>query len=166
MPSQISSPEPGPAMRDARWSWLLPAGTFLAGCALGGVVMGVADGGGGDEPSATAESAVDAGASGQGDGAADDGAADAPDSGLYVRVPEACLRTADDATTLVEHVDRVVAAVADLQPERLRQTVDDAQQVRDEVREVADQCRAAAAQRLQDVADAEGDDAAPPTPAS
>ena len=106
------------------------------------------------------------GTSGEDDGPAGDGTADAADSGLYVRVPEACLRTADDATTLVEHVDRVVAAVAELQPERLRQTVDDAQQIRDEVRDAADQCRAAAGQRLQDVADTEGEDAAPATPAS
>ena len=44
--------------------------------------------------------------------------------------------------------------------------MDDAQDICDAVRDVADQCRAAAAQRLQDVAEAEGDDAAPATPAS
>ncbi len=56
-----------------------------------------------------------------------------------------------------------MAAVADLEPERLRQTVDDVQQIRDEVSDVAEQCQDAAAQRLQD-AGADGD--APATPAS
>ena len=99
--------------------------------------------------------------------AAEEGASDGEDaqdeeSGLYVRVPDSCVQTADDAADLVEQVDRVVAAVADLDPERLRQTVDDVQQVRDEVRDVAEQCRTAAAERLADDA---GDDASAP-PAS
>lgn len=76
------------------------------------------------------------------------------------------MQTAEDARTLVEHVDRVVAAVADLEPERLRQTVDDVQQVRNEIEDTADRCRALAAQRLQDAAEAEGEDAAPATSTS
>lgn len=157
MPSQLSS---RPEARGSRWSWLVPAGTFLAGCALGGVVVGVGAVGGDDDeprpPVAAAE--ADRGQDAPGDDAADTG-----DSGLYVRVPDSCVQTAEDATTLVDQVDEVVAAVADLQPERLRQTVDDVQQVRDEVQDVAQQCREAAAQRLQD---AEAADDAPATPGS
>ena len=145
-----------------RRSWWLPAGTFLAGCVLGGVVMGF--GGVGDDSTSNGSAAVGADAGGRSErGGAGDGPPDAADSGLYVRVPESCVQTAEDATSLVEHVDRVVAAVADLEPERLRQTVDDVQQIRDEIQDVADQCRAVAAQRLQDAA---GEDAAPATPAS
>jgi hypothetical protein len=77
-----------------------------------------------------------------------------------VRVPDSCVQTAHDATMLVEHVDRVVAAIADLEPERLRQTVDQVQQVRDQVQRVAEQCRQEAALRLQDAAGAE---ATPPS---
>ena len=159
MPSELST---SPGVRGSRWWWLLPAGTFLAGCALGGIVVGVGAVGGDDEPSRPAAAPADAGTGEEGDGAAGDEPADAGDSGLYVRVPDSCVQTADDATTLVEHVDRVVAAVADLEPERLRKTVDDVQQIRNEVQDVAEQCRAAAAQRLQD---AEADEVAPATPA-
>jgi hypothetical protein len=166
MSSPVSSSSTSPEARGSRWSWLLPAGTFLAGCALGVVVMAVADVGGDAEPSTSAGSAAaaaEAGASAEAEGAAGDDTPDAGDSGQDVRVPESCVQTADEATTLVEQVDRMVAAVADLEPERLRQTVDDVQQLRDEVQDVADQCRAAAAQRLRD---AEGDGAAPATPPS
>ena len=160
MPSQLASS--GPDARGSRWSWLVPAGTFLAGCALGGVVVGVGAVGDDDEPSRAAP-AAEARAEGGQDGATGDEAADAEDSGLYVRVPDSCVQTAEDASTLVEQVDRVVAAVADLEPERLRQTVDDVQQVRDEVQDVAEQCQEAAAQRLQD---AQAEDDAPATPSS
>lgn len=165
MPSQVSSSSPDG--RGSRWSWLLPAGTFLAGCALGGVVVGVgAVGGEDDEPSGPVAAEQVEGDGAQdgttGDGT-DDEAEDARESGLYVRVPESCVQTAEDATSLVDQVDRVVEAVADLQPERLRQTVDDVQQIRDEVRDVAEQCQEAAAQRLQD---AEAGDDAPATPSS
>ncbi len=168
MPSQVSGPSTNPEARGSRWSWLLPAGTFLAGLALGGVVVGAGAVGGDDAPTGPATAAqADGNASGGGDGSAGGDPADARDTGLYVRVPDSCVRTADDATTLVEHVDRVVAAVADLEPERLRQTVDDdVQAIRDEVSDVAEQCRAAAEQRLQDAGTAEVDDAIPPTPAS
>jgi len=146
----------------SRWSWLLPVGTFLAGCALGGVVVGVGATVDDDEPSAptvAADADPDAGA--EPDGEADDAPGSGDDTGSSAAVPESCVQTADDATTLVERVDEVVAAIADLEPERLRQTVDDVQQVRDEVEDVADQCRAAAQERLQD---ADTDDAV--TPAS
>ncbi len=167
MPSQVSNSSTSPEARGSRWSWLLPVGTFLAGLTVGGVVVGAGAVGGDDEPTTpTAAAHADGNASGEGDGAASGYPADADDTGLYVRVPHSCVQTADDATTLVEHVDRVVAAVADLEPERLRQTVDDVQQIRDEVQDVAEQCRAAAEQHLQDAADAQGDDATPPTPAS
>jgi hypothetical protein len=160
MPSQVSSSSPGGG--GSRWSWLLPAGTFLAGCALGGVVVGVGAVGDGDEeersPAVAAEEA-----DGERDGATGGESAAPDDSGLYVRVPDSCVRTAEDATTLVEQVDRVVEAVADLQPERLRQTVDDVQQIRDGVSDVAQQCQEAAAQRLED---AEAGDPAPATPGS
>ena len=150
MPSQVTSPSP--AGGGARWSWLVPAGTFVAGCVLGGVVVGVGEvGGGADDSSGRPVTAADAGTDGEGQG--DAGAGDEPsseeESGLYVRVPDSCVRTAEDATTLVGQVDRVVAAVADLEPERLRQTVDDVQQIRDEVQDVAAQCQEAAAQQLQ-----------------
>ena len=159
MPGQLS--DSGPEVRGSRWSWLVPAGTFLAGCALGGVVVGVgAVGGDDDEPSRPVAAAE---ADREQDVAPGDDAADAGDSGLYVRVPDSCVQTAEDATTLVDQVDEVVAAVADLQPERLRQTVDDVQQVRDEVQDVARQCQEAAAQRLQDAEEA---DDAPATPGS
>ena len=164
MPRQVSGTTASPEVRHSGWSWLLPAGTFLAGCALGAVLVGVGDVGGEDAPASSASStAGDDGAPGQDDGAATDEPV-AEDTGLYVRVPDSCLQTADDATTLVEHVDRVVAAVADLEPERLRQTIDDVQQIRDGVADVADQCRAAAEQRLEDAAEAE--DAASATPSS
>lgn len=161
MPSQLSSA--GPQGRGSRWSWLVPVGTFLAGCVLGGVVVG-AVGGGDDEAS---PAVVTAEADGEPDGATGEEPADAGDSGLYVRVPDSCVQTAEDATTLVEQVDRVVEAVADLEPERLRQTVDDVQQIRNGVQDVAAQCQEAAAQRMADAepdADAEAD--APATPAS
>ena len=161
MPSQVTSSSPE---RGSRWSWLVPAGTFLAGCALGGVVVGVGAVGGDDEPGRAVTSASPEDEGGQ-DGATGEDPADADESGLYVRVPDSCVQSAQAATTLVEQVDRVVAAVADLEPERLRQTVDDVQQVRDQVQDVAEQCQEAAAQRLQD---ADGEDAgdAPATPAS
>ena len=158
MPSQLSSSSP--EARGSRWSWLVPAGTFLAGCALGGVVVGVGAVGGDDDESSPPAAAAEADREQDAPGG---DAADAGDSGLYVRVPDSCVQTAEDATTLVDRVDEVVAAVADLQPERLRQTVDDVQQLRDEVQDVAEQCREAAAQRLQD---AEAADDAPPTPGS
>jgi hypothetical protein len=158
MPGQLSSSSP--EAPGSRWAWLVPAGTFLAGCALGGVVVGVGAVGGDDDESSPPVAAAEA------DGAQDapdDEASDAGDPGLYVRVPDSCVQTAEDATTLVEQVDAVVAAVADLQPERLRQTVDDVQQIRDEVQDVAQQCQDAAAQRLQDAEEA---DDAPATPGS
>lgn len=161
MPSQLSSESTKPGARGS--GWLLPAGTFLVGCALGAVVMGVGDIGSEDPSATVAATTTDAQVSGEGDRAAGEGSSDGGDASLYVRVPDSCLQTADDATTLVEQVDRMVAAVADLEPERLRQTVDDVQQIRDEVQDVAEQCRAAAAQRLQDAA---ADEAAPATPAS
>ena len=161
MPSQKSSSSP--EARGSRWSWLLPAGTFLAGCALGAVVVGVGAVGGGDDDDDPSPAVASAEADGERDGATGEEPAEADDSGLYVRVPDSCVRTAEDATTLVAQVDRVVEAVADLQPERLRQTVDDVQQIRDEVLDVAEQCQEAAAQRLQD---AEADSDAPATPAS
>ena len=167
MASQVSGSSASPGTRGSRWSWLLAGGTFLAGCALGAVVVGVADvgrDGGPSTPAGPAPAAAEEGP-GAGPGGATGDDRDAADSGRSGRVPQSCVRTADQATTLVEHVDRMVAAVADLQPERLRQSVDDVQQLRDEVRDVADQCRAEAARQLQDVADAEGG-AAPPTPAS
>lgn len=156
MPGQVS--ESGPDRhRGSTWSWLLPAGTFLAGLALGGVVVGVGAVGVDDGPSApNAASAPDEDAAGDGTAGGDEGAG-AGDTGLYVRVPDSCVRTAEDATTLVEQVDSVVAAVAELEPERLRKTIDDVQQIRDDVRDVAQQCRDAAAQRLEDVADAEAE---------
>jgi hypothetical protein len=169
MSSQLSSSRTSPEAHGSRWSWLLPGGTFLAGCALGAVVMGVADAGGDAGPSTSAGSAAapaGAGSSAEAGGAGDDGLADSGDSSEDVRVPGPCVQTADEATRLVEQVDRVVAGIADLEPERLRQSVDDVQQIRDEVRDVADQCRAAAAERLRDAADAEGDGTAPPTPSS
>jgi hypothetical protein len=155
MTGQSSSASPEAQGRG--WSWSLPAATFLAGLALGAVVMGVGSVGGAEqEPTAPGPSAA---AAGDADGAADDAAGGADDdAGLYVRVPDSCVQTADDATTLVEHVDRVVAAVADLEPERLRQTVDEVQQIRDEVSDVAQQCREAAAQRLEDAAELEAPD--------
>ena len=163
MPSEVI-PSTAPEPRGSRWSWLLPVGTFLAGCALGGVVVGVGAVGGDDEPPAPAAApAADAGTGDEADGTTGDESAGGSDSGLYVRVPDSCVQTADDAATLVEQVDRVVAAVADLEPERLRQTVDDVQQIRDGVQDVAEQCQAAAAQRLQD---AEADEAPPATPTS
>jgi len=148
--------------------------------------MGVGDDGRADEPSASVgapSAAADAGQSEQGNGAADEEvageqapAAGSGDPAVRVRVPESCAQTADDAIALVEQLDRVVAAVGDLDPERLRQTVDDAQQVRDEVRTTAEQCQEAAAQGQVEVTDAEGDDVeaddvevdevAPTTPAS
>ena len=133
----------------ARRTWLVPAATFLAGCAVGAVVVG-AGLGGDDEPDRPA--AVGQTGQGSADSGAD-GGADAPpaggDPGLYVRVPDACVRTADGATALVEQVDRIVAAVAGLEPEPLRSSVDDVQQVRDSVSELAEQCRAEAARRLE-----------------
>lgn len=155
MPGQVSGTTESPDARHSGWAWLLPAGTFLAGCALGAVVVGVGKVGGEDAPASSASStaADDDGATGDDDGAATEEPA-AEDTGLYVRVPDSCLQTADDATTLVEQVDRMVAAVADLEPERLRQTIDDVQQIRDGVADVADQCRAAAEQRLEDSAEA------------
>ena len=159
MPSQLSSSSP--EARSSQWSWLVPAGTFLAGCALGGVVVGVGVVDGDDEAPSSPVAAADMDS--EQDGTEGDDAADPGDSGLYVRVPDSCVQTAEDATTLVDQVDEVVAAVADLQPERLRQSVDDVQQIRDEVQDVAEQCREAAAQRLQD---AEAADDAPATPGS
>ena len=166
MPSQVNSSSAGPETGGARASWWLPAGTFLAGCALGAVVMGVGDVGDDPAPPTTAVAADDAAGDVEVDGATDGEATPDEDPGLYVRVPDSCVQTADDATALVEQVDGVVAAVAELEPERLRQAVDDVQQVRDEVADVAEQCRAAAAERLDDAAEAEGDDAAPETPSS
>ena len=158
MTSQRSSSSPDAP--GSRWAWLVPAGTFLAGCALGGVVVGVGAVGGDDEAASPSVTAAEADR--EPDGTPDD-AADAGDSGLYVRVPDSCVQTAEDATSLVDQVDEVVAAVADLQSERLRQAVDDVQQIRDGVQDVAEQCQEAAAQRLQD-AEAAGD--APATPGS
>ena len=139
MPSHVGSAGTSPGARSSRWSWLLQAATFLAGCALGGVAVGVAAGGDDEPASRAATTAAGSRTSGERDGAKG-GAADAERSGLYVRVPDSCVRTADDATTLVEHVDRVVAAIADLEPDRLRQTVDEVQEVRDAVSDVAEQC--------------------------
>ncbi len=124
MPSQVSSAGPSPEPPGFRWSWLVLAGTILAGCALGGAVMGVANVSGNGEPGTQARptvAAADPGAGVEGDAAAGD---ETGEAGLYVRVPESCVQTAEDARTLAEHVDRVVAAVADLEPERLRQTVE------------------------------------------
>ena len=135
----------------ARWSWLLPAGTFLAGCALGGTLVGVGAVGG-DEPAELAASAAaaDPDAEREPSDRAGDEAPGNGDPGLYVRVPDSCVQTADDATALVEHVDLVVAAVADLEPETLRQTVDEVQKIRDRVQRVAQECREQAALRMQD----------------
>lgn len=160
-----------PQHAGSRWSWLVPAGTFLAGCALGGVVVGVGAVGGDDgaRPTETsAEAQQDGGQDGGQDGRTGDeeggnDAGAAEDDGLSVQVPASCVQTAEDASALVEQVDQVVAAVADLQPERLRRAVDDVQQVRDEVQDAAQECQQEAAQGRQDTEP--GDDAAA-TPAS
>ncbi len=152
MRGHVSVGELGTPGDRARWSWLLPAGTFVAGCVLGGTFVGVGAVGDDDPggPASSAATAADRDASGSRDDQAGENAANASDAGtgLYVRVPDSCVQTAHDATMLVEHVDRVVAAIADLEPERLRQTVD-------QVQRVAEQCRQEAALRLQDAAGAE-----------
>jgi hypothetical protein len=161
MASPSSADGPGHASRRNTWSWLLPAGTFVAGCALGAVVM--AAGNVGDIAGDDDTTPPDAVAAAE-DSASDESTGGGPteDSGLYVRVPDSCVQTAEGATALVEQVDRVVAAVADVEPEQLRQTVDDVQQVRDAVQDVAEQCREAAAQRLEEAGEAD----VPATPAS
>lgn len=136
-------------------AWLLPAGTFLAGCVLGGTLVGIGAAGGDDPDRPPASTAAPG--SGAGDEQPGEGAQLSEDagSGLYVRVPDACVQTAREATTLVQHVDAVVAAIAELQPERLRQRVDAVQQVREQVSRVAGQCREEADRRLQDAAGTE-----------
>jgi hypothetical protein len=155
MESQVDAADPRAHGGGGRWSWLLPAATFAAGCVLGGTLVGVGSAGP-DDSDGPSPSAV---ATAEPDDGADEDAGDA-DAGLYVRVPDACVETAVDAATLVERVDRVVAAIADLQPEPLRRTVDEVQQIRDRVDAVAEQCRREAARRLQDTA------GVVPTPAS
>jgi hypothetical protein len=164
MPSHVTSTSA--EAHAPRWSSLLPAGTFLAGCALGAVVMGVGEVGSDDEPTTSAVTeTVGGGSDATGDDEATEGTGtDGEDSDLTVRVPEACVQAATDASALVDSVDRVVAAVADLDLRRLRETVDEVQQVRDGVQEVAEQCREIAAGRGRDAAGA--DDAAPETPSS
>ena len=162
-----------PARSGRSGTWWLPAGTFLAGCVLGGVVMGVGDVGGDDGapddgPVAVAGAADADGAAGEetAGGGQDDSTGD---SAAAVRVPESCARTAEDVSALVEQVDDVVAAVAGLDPERLRQAVDDVQQVRDEVQGTAERCQEAAARGRVEVGDAEDEpeeDAVAPSPAS
>lgn len=173
MPSQVTATSA--EGRGSRWSWLLPAGTFLAGCALGAVVTGVGEVGGDDEPSPSAsavaaDEGADEGSTGADDGAAegDTGSSSGEDSDLTVRVPEVCVQTADDATALIDSVDDLVAAVADLDPARLRRTVDDVQQVRDDVQDEAEQCRKAAAERMRvsSGSGSEDEGAAPATPSS
>ena len=167
MSSRMTSSEAVPEQPGAGSSWWLPAITFLAGCVLGAVVMGVGNVGDDDGPSgpAAAPSAAVAAEAGEdggataGDEITGDGAdAGAGDSPAYVRVPESCARTADDAMALVEQVDEVVAAVGELDAERLRQAVDDVQQVRDDVQDVAEQCQEAAAESQVEIGDAEGDE--------
>ncbi len=156
MPEHVSSSPASPDGPGRRWSWLLPAGTFLAGLALGGVVVGAGAVGDGDGDGADAPAAAPAAAAaGEQDGAGG-GGSDA-DAGLYVRVPDSCVQTAEDATTLVDRVDRVAAAVADLQAEGVRRAVDDVQELRDGLRTTAEQCRDAASQRLQDGAEVDSD---------
>ncbi len=73
MPSQVSSAGPSPEPPGFRWSWLVLAGTILAGCALGGAVMGVANVSGNGEPGTQARptvAAADPGAGVEGDAAA------------------------------------------------------------------------------------------------
>lgn len=135
------------------WSWLLPALTFLAGCVLGAVVVGV--GVAGDEPSRppvpSAAPEAGAGRDGQdGDGAVDED--------LYVRVPASCLRGADSALRMVDRVDEVVAAVRDVDARRLQETVDEIQQVRQQVEQLAQECRTAGRDSVEDAS------AGPPVP--
>lgn len=160
----------------ARWSWLLPAGTFLAGCALGAVVTGVGQVGTADDP---APSAAGSAADGTPDeDPVDPGGGPDEDGGvgedLTVRVPAVCVQTADDASALVDSVDDLVSAIADFDPGRLRRTVDDVQQIRDEVQDEAEQCRKAAAEQVRGSSGSgsgsgsasEDEGAAPATPSS
>lgn len=157
MTGSASAAAPGPQEHRTGWSWLLPAGTFLAGCALGATLVAVG-GSGDDDEGGSPDPAAAAGTSQKqaGEEVTDSGG---DDTGLHVRVPDSCLQTADNATTLVQQVDRMVAAVADLQPEPLRRTVDEVQGVREQVQRVAQQCQAEAARQFEDAAADE------PTPA-
>ena len=129
------------------WSWLLPALTFLAGCVLGAVVVGV--GVGGDEqPSASGPSAGAQASAGR-DGQDGDGDGEVDDD-LYVRVPASCLQGADSALRMVDRVDEVVAAVRDVDARRLQETVDEVQQVRRQVEQLASECRTAGRDSVED----------------
>ena len=114
-----------------RWSWLLPALTFLVGLALGGLVLG----GDGDPPRAAAP--VPAGGE----------PSPPPDPGdLLVRVPEPCLRVADEAEQAVATLDRAVDAARSLDARRLQDVVDDVQRLRPRLEDLADRCRSRAGQ--------------------
>lgn len=131
---------PPPPATVSRWTWLLPAITFVVGVALAGVVFAVTG-------------------SGDGDGAVSDARASAspaapttaPSSaGLVVTVPQSCLDAADGVTRTSQEVRGAVDAVRDLDARRLQEIVDRIQALQPQVQALANTCRATAGTRLQD----------------
>ncbi len=166
MPSQVSSAGPSPEPPGFRWSWLVLAGTILAGCALGGAVMGVANVSGNGEPGTQARptvAAADPGAGVEGDAAAV--MRPAKPVSTSASPSPACrpLRTRgrSPSTWTAWWRPSLISS-----PSGCDRPLSDVQQVRNEIEDTADRCRALAAQRLQDAAEAEGEDAAPATSTS
>lgn len=134
----------------SRWLWLLPALAFLAGCALTGVVVAVGQVGGDPDPSSPAATAQEEDQAGPGDTDGTPDSTGSTDGDVYVRVPQSCLEASESALVLAQQADRIAAAVRDLDARRLRDLVDEVQQVRDDVQSSGEQCRSSAGEGVLD----------------
>ncbi len=131
---------PPPAATGSRWTWLLPALTFVAGVALAGAVFAVTDSGNDSGTEADARASASP-------------ASPTPlpsPAGLVVTVPQSCLDAADGVTRTSQEVRGAVDAVRDLDARRLQEIVDRIQALQPQVQELANSCRATAGARLED----------------
>lgn len=143
-------PEPQPeGGRSSVWSWLLPVLTFLLGCLLGAVVVAAGASSSAEDLTETPAAAPAPDEPGPEDGEVD-GETEPESEDVEVQIPESCLAAADGAVVAANRIDDVVAAVRDLDPQRLQEIVDEVQEQQPQVRELAERCRSTAGERLED----------------
>ena len=144
--------EPAPAPEgghSSMWSWLLPVLTFLLGCLLGAVVVAAGASSGAEDLTERPAAAPAPEVPGSEDGEVD-GETEPEPQDVEVQIPESCLAAADGAVVAANRIDDVVAAVRDLDAQRLQEIVDEVQEQQPQVRELAERCRSTAGERLED----------------
>lgn len=144
-PTGPPPPTPGdPKNTPSRW--LLPALTFVVGALLAGVAVAVTDSGARDD----AEQRTASPAPAQPVQSPSPGDATVPPElppsrgDVIVRIPGSCLEAAEGAERVAQRLDDVANAARDFNARRLQELVDDLQALQQQVRELAEECRASA----------------------